>query len=418
METKRARFEIATNFDPALIPQLAAHDSVTWVYGKLNADVVGGGRASLVLPKVSWSELEAHVALCHQHGIKFNYLLNSLCMGNQEFEKPFHRRMIGLLDDLAQCGVDGLTVASPYLCELVKKQYPRFDVSISDYNRITTAQQMHYWLELGADEITLFPSVNRDFAKLRDLLVSARGGKARLRLIANNTCLRDCAFHENHANAAAHSSQRGHQSRKFHVDYHVLKCTNFKLQHPVQYLAAGWIRPEDVVHYERLCEETGNHDLTLKLTDRSKTTEFLARAARAYHQRRYDGNLFDLLNLATNKDRRQMHLGSVYRKAILGLYNIGSLKTMSSVMTVPELYLDNRALDGFLDKFAGGFACTDKVCADGVEADGAGAPRCGYCRAWAAKALRVDEQERQAWLEKSNAVLEDVRTSNILRFSR
>src|SRR5512142_2505754 len=251
-------YEVATNFDPQLVPALARLGSVTWVYGKLNADVIGGGRASLVLPKVSWAELEAHVALCHAHVIRFNYLLNSLCLGNQEFEKPFHRRLVRLLDRLEACGVDGVTVASPYLCELVKRQYPRLEVSLSGYARSTTAQQMKHWLDLGAHEITLFQSVNRDFPRLRQLLAAARGSRARLRLIANNTCLRECPFHENHANAAAHASQRGHRSRAFHVDYHLLKCTNHKLERPVQYLAAGWIRPEDVVHYERLCEETGN----------------------------------------------------------------------------------------------------------------------------------------------------------------
>jgi collagenase-like PrtC family protease len=414
-------FEVATNFDPEIVAELARCDSVTWVYGKLNADVIGGGRASFVLPRVSWSELEAHVALCHRHGIKFNYLLNSLCLGNQEFEKPFHRRLLRLLDRLAGCAVDGLTVASPYLCELVKRQYPRFEVSISDYNRITSPQQMKYWLELGADEITLFQSVNRDFARLRQLLVAARGTAARLRLIANNTCLRECPFHENHANAAAHSSQSGHRSRKFLVDYPLLKCTNAKLHHPVQYLAAGWIRPEDVVHYEQVCAETGSPNLTLKLTDRSKTTAFLARAARAYHERRYDGNLFDLLNLATNKDRRQVHLASFRRRALFGRYNIGAFQTMSAIGTLPELSLDNRQLDGFVDRFVSGFDCTGRVCDDGGAAEtspAAGGPRCGYCRTWAEKALRVDEPARQAWLAGSDAVLEDVRTSRMLRFAR
>jgi collagenase-like PrtC family protease len=415
-------YEVATNFDPQLVVELARFDSVTWVYGKLNADVIGGGRASFVLPQVSWGELEAHVALCHRHGIKFNYLLNSLCLGNQEFEKPFHRRLVRLLERLAECGVDGLTVASPYLCELVKRQYPRFEVCISDYARIATAQQMTHWLELGADEITLFQSVNRDFPRLRQLLEATRGSRARLRLIANNTCLRECPYHEVHANAAAHSSQHGHRSRQFLVDYHLLQCTNLKLQRPVQYLAAGWIRPEDVVHYRRLCEETGNTNLALKLTDRSKTTAFLARAAGAYHAGRYDGNLFDLLNLATNRDRRQVHLGPFRRRAFLGRYNVGLLKTMSAVATLPELHLDNRQLDGFADRFAKGFDCGARICDDGVP-EGGGVPgaagaRCGYCKAWAEKAFRVDPQAREAWLRGSNAVLEGIRTSDILRFSR
>lgn len=422
MDDGRIGLAVATNFDPKLIEELAKFDTVSWVYGKMNADVIGGGRNSIVLPKLSWKELERHVELCHKCGIKFNYLLNALCLGNREFDKKFHKGLIGLLDRLAEVKADGLTVASPYLCELGKKRYPQFEISISDFTRVSTVQQVKYWLDLGADEITLWQSVTRDFAALRGILSYAKWSPVRLRLIANNTCLRDCPFHENHANGNAHSSQKRHQARGIYIDYHVLKCTNYKMRHPVAFMAAGWIRPEDVVHYEQVCTETGNHNLTLKLTDRSKTTEFLVRAAKAYHERKYDGDLFDVFNTSTNRDRRQLHTKPYITRALLGLYNVGSLKRVAQVLNIPDVRLDNRELDGFLERFRAGFSCANRVCDDeGWLGEGAQVQtngKCQYCKRWANKAFRIDRQKQAEWVAESDAVLEDIKTSKMLYWAK
>ena len=80
------RFSMPTNFDPLLIEQAKAY-SVDEVYGKLTADVIGGGRLSQILPSVSFSRLRAHLALCKKHGISFNYLLNAASSDNVEYTR-------------------------------------------------------------------------------------------------------------------------------------------------------------------------------------------------------------------------------------------------------------------------------------------------------------------------------------------
>lgn len=421
-QEKKITFQIATNFDSKLIEQIANYDNFTWVYGKLNKDVIGGGRNSMVLPKLSWDELKEHVDLCHSHNIKFNYLMNSLCLGGMEFNKKFHKKLVKLLNKLTEIQVDAVTVATPYLCEMIKTQYPHFKVTISDYNRISSMQQFLYWQSMGVDEITLFPNFNRDFPMLREMLTLTKGTNLTLRLIANNTCLRECPYHENHGTNNSHSAMKNSFSSSFCIDFQVLKCMNYKIKHPTHFLATEWIRPEDVKYYEQLCEETGNYNLSLKLTDRTKTTEFLSRTAKAYYERDYDGNLFNIINVQTSKDRKQFHFAPFMKTAILGAYNRHSLLKIRGVNHSPELYLDNKKLDGFIEKFVKNYDCTNKICDDEEKSNGedksSSNGKCSYCKHWRDKAMKMDKQEVEAWIKLSDSIINDIKDSTILFASK
>ena len=143
-------YDIATNFDKEFIDHISKYENFSWVYGKLNTDIVGGGRQSTRLPLISWEELHSYVKYCHSKNIKFNYLLNALCLSGKEFEKDFHLELIELLDQIVKCEVDGVTVASPYICEIIKKQYPDLYISISVYNKVDSMRQLKYWKDIGA----------------------------------------------------------------------------------------------------------------------------------------------------------------------------------------------------------------------------------------------------------------------------
>ena len=88
------RLNIPTNFDPRLI-EAVADFPVDTVYGKLQRDIIGGGRPSQALPDISRDEVTDHIRLVHEKGFKFNYLLNSSCIGNlassQDFDLVFRR---------------------------------------------------------------------------------------------------------------------------------------------------------------------------------------------------------------------------------------------------------------------------------------------------------------------------------------
>ncbi len=68
----RMKYTVATNFDPELIGEIAKFNqdhTFSSVFGKLKKDIIGGGRSSVNLPKVSKNELKAYIQLCHKKGL-------------------------------------------------------------------------------------------------------------------------------------------------------------------------------------------------------------------------------------------------------------------------------------------------------------------------------------------------------------
>ena len=73
--TRPAQFSLAANYDPELVPALAAYP-VDEVYGKFPSDGVSGGRPRYLATPISEADLRRYIGLLDQHGIAFNYLLN------------------------------------------------------------------------------------------------------------------------------------------------------------------------------------------------------------------------------------------------------------------------------------------------------------------------------------------------------
>jgi collagenase-like PrtC family protease len=162
-------FSVATNFDGQLLERLEGFP-VREVFGKLPRDIVGGGRASYMLGRLSRRQLVRHVAAAGQRGIRFNYLLNSACLGNREFNRGFERRLLALLDWLVEIGVGAVTVALPSLLEIVKRRHPSLYVRVGVFARVDSVAKAQAWEDLGADGITLDPlAVNRNLDVLESI---------------------------------------------------------------------------------------------------------------------------------------------------------------------------------------------------------------------------------------------------------
>ena len=68
------------------------------------------------------------------------------------------------------------------------------------------------------------------------------------------------------------------------MDFNLINCTYRKVSNPKAILTSEWIRPEDIHYYEELAEETGNKNFSLKLVDRTRSTEFIGNVIKAYQQ--------------------------------------------------------------------------------------------------------------------------------------
>jgi collagenase-like PrtC family protease len=384
------RLSVATNFDPLLVEALRGYPVVE-LFGKLREDAVGGGRAPYQLAPVSRKRLAEHVRDARRAGIGFNYLLNAACLGNREITRTGQSEIEELCTWLTGIGVASVTVSSPLLLRLVKERFPALKVRISVFGGVDRVRKAQMWEEMGADCIVLDSLlVNREFAALERIRKAVR---CDLELLVNNSCLSGCAFSPTHMNALAHAGQAWHGNGGFFIDWCLLRCTEMKLRDPVNYLRSEWIRPEDL----RLYEEMG-FDL-FKVAERDLPTPVMANRVRAYAARRYDGNLLDLVqpfalrgvsgNEPYFRKGPGWFLKFLFRPALVNparmllLKRLADLRNMTRPVTgPPPVIVDNRALDGFMERFRES-GCRDLEC-----------DTCRWCHEFAEKAVRVDETRR------------------------
>lgn len=384
------KLSVPTNWQKDLLARLNK-ENIAEIYGKLKEDIFGGGRSSVYLPYVSKKEVKEFVSSAHNLGLKFNYLLNSLCLSNMEWTPKGQRQIRGFLDWLAQIGVDSVTVSLPYLLQMIKKCYPALEVNVSintDINSLTKAQT---WEDLGADQLTLSLNLNRDFETLKQI---RKNVKCRLQLIANLLCLHNYPFCTYHYISTSHNSQTSSKINKdLYFTYYQLQCRSLSLSEPYRIISSGWIRPEDLKYYEEIGIDR------IKLIDRRMKTELILRAVEAYSARSYEGNLFDLFLYRTTRENSQFSKNFIRRffDYFFSSRNLNVLriyKEMRYLQVQDSIYLDNRKLDGFISHFFEG-KCKLANCRE-----------CNYCRLIAEKALVIPGGYKEKMLKIYKNILQ------------
>lgn len=394
------KFNVATNWQEDFLLKIKK-GSIAELYGKLNDDFIGGARPSSCTPYISRKKISAYIGNVHKNGLEFNYLLNSTCLDNREITKEGYYEIRTLLDWLGNIGVDSVTVAIPYLLELIKKQYPQFKICVSAQANVDTVKRAARWEDLGADEITLsFINVNRDFSLLREIKNNI---KCKLNVIANLDCLYHCPFYEYHSNLSSHASQSCHHNKGFLVDYCYLRCIYQRFKNPVEFIRSPWIRPEDIHYYEDIGIDR------IKLLNRGMTTEALIRVVDAYASRRYDGNLLDLFsdpskNITNQKGLLFHKIKLFFRPSLVNIFKLFKMmNSMRELLSKRGVYIDNRALDGFIDYFIKG-ECSLKTCKE-----------CNYCEEVSKRVVKIDHGYQREVVEKYGEYLNAILSGGIFK---
>jgi len=394
------KFSVPTNWQPDLLEKLNKN-KIEEIYGKLDADIIGGGRPSVILPYITRSEAERHILLVHKYGLEFNYLLNASCLGNVEWTSKGQREIRSFLDWLAKVKVDSITVTVPYLLQMIKKCYPNFKVKASVSAKISTPLQAKYWEDLGVDEINLATwSVNRNFQLLRQIRKSV---KCILQTIANQRCLLDCPFTNYHYVIASHSSANNGSNRGFYIEYCGSMCRYLFLLEPWRLITACWIRPEDLHYYAEIGIDK------IKLLDRTMKTEEILRIVDAYTFEKYDGNLMDLF-LVNQSQLITSSRNNIFKKIkyLFNFRNVNIFRLRHYFKFFKEqdpTYLDNKKLDNFLDFFVKG-KCDISNC-----------DNCGYCKMIADKTLYIPKDYREKMLKVRKNFLDEIISGSIFRYA-
>ncbi|MBL0308989.1 MAG: U32 family peptidase [Bacteroidetes bacterium] len=409
VKDRPTRFSVACNFDPELIDKIAPYP-VYEVYGKLPSDYFGGGRPSFYLPNVDRQEMKRYVDHTHSKGIEFNYLLNSSSMDNIEFTTEGQRELRKLLDWLTEVGVDSITVSNLFFLRAIKQNYPHFRVRISAHRETDNARKVRFWEDNGADCVVISETtIHREMKILRSMREAVN---IDLSLIVNNWCRQDCAIASNHAVLLSNASRN--KGNKFPLDYCSIYCNAYRLEEPVNYIRANWIRPEDLHYYT----EMGYTNF--KIVERNTPTELLAMRVRAYDKQHYDGNLLDLVQnyaypASVFKSKHEKDSFSVKRmmKHFLKPGQVNLLRFPQIVdygkktsMVYPRqddnpVYINNRGLDGFMKRFET-LGCEEIDC-----------EACRYCHQWAEKTVHIDAEWRGAMTEKYDTLLNDLHSGSL-----
>jgi len=352
---------LGTNFEDSLVDRVRDFPVRTF-FGGFPTSLTGAGRPPYILPSVDAEAFRRHVAAIHRSGREFFATVNSTDLGLREYRpgylEEFRRELATLLD----LGVDGFVVALPALVETVHRTFPDVPISVSSFARIRSVTQAEYFLRLGADTVILEEG-NRNFPLIRGLV---RAG-AKVEVLVNQTCLRECPYRAHHLNTSSLSSQPGGDRLWF--EYPILECGLEVVRDPSKLISSIWVRPEDLAVYE----EAGVH--RFKISGRNRSTDWLARATRAYASRSYHGNLLDILSFVQAKGPQNAlevlakrgvapEVVTPFRDAFAGLNNV---------------VIDNQA---FPPNFLRRIAATD--------CERVSCRECGYCARVAERVVRLD----------------------------
>lgn len=361
---------IPCNWDYKLIKSLSGLSYT--VYGKLGIDDVGGGRPACKVPLPTRKFAQDFIKQVRRKGLDFNYLLNASCLGNREFTKNGYRLINKLLEWVENSGANYVTVAIPYLAELIKSRFPKLKIVVSKMAFVSNAHQAKFWEDLGVSEITLDPNITRNFQRLGQIRKAIKAG---LTLLVNESCLYHCPYVYYHVNSDSHASQS--KNVNGYICYSRLFCERVFMTEPEQIIKSMFVRPEDLHFYE----EIGIRKF--KIVGRDRPTEWILKVIKAYSKRSYDGNLADILGTFSrhnNIPEEELHLLKLNEVS-------GSLNTFEKLRRTnllrPKIYINNKALSNFISFFRG-FNCENSSCQE-----------CGYCEKYAKKAVFIDKKEQR-----------------------
>lgn len=232
------------------------------------------------------SRIEEDLLRLSEMGIRLNLLLNANCYGEHAASEYLQNRVMSIIEHLGRVGVAPavVTTASPAVAFILQRHAPQIDVRASANMKIGTPTAMQQVADLFGS-FCLQREYNRDLDHIRRVRQWTREQGKGLTVLANSGCLAHCPSQTYHDNLVAHEAQAD-EIRPL-PDWLSTNCRRL-MRAPANWamiLKATWIRPEDVRHYEGLCDH-------IKLATRMHSRP--RRVLDAYCRGRTFGNLADL----------------------------------------------------------------------------------------------------------------------------
>lgn len=311
--------------------------NIAEVYGNLPDFMpVGNGRGYIAYND-KLEEFERYVKYAKELGVKFNYTINAACTENQELTYLGQKKIIERMDYLIDIGIEKYTVASISLLQLLHHVYKdKIDITLSTISNVNSVNRAIQAEKIGASVIVLGEDETRNIDLIKNI---KKNVKCKLEIIVNSMCLWNCIYRQNHYNSLSHIKNENQTECSFYPN----QCYMIKLKNPVERIKSPWIRPEDIHKYEEL-----GIDLFKIIGREINQKADWVRMIEAYCQKKYNGNLIELLYAFSEK---------------------------------PDVYLENKSLDGFVDYFFNNEYKCSNICCTG---------KCDYCIKFYEKVKRND----------------------------
>lgn len=308
-------FSIPADFKIDTIPKLVSLEAkypgnkIREVFGNLSGSKWPSGHGFLQSQQYANDllELKQYIEQLDAYGIDFNYTFNAACLDNRDILKDGLDEILDYIGELVSAGVKRITLASPALISAVHKRYPELLITASAITHVDSVIKSKWLEELGVQTIVFDEDITRNIKRIRSI---ASCTDMDTEIIVNTKCTFNCLYRNFHYNSVCHNFPCGAHP----VFSYGGNCAAIRHNNPVELIKALWIRPEDLSKYENLGVKV------FKIIGRERLSDIdLLKMVEAYFSHSYDGNLIDLI--------------------------------FGFATTVKHLYIDNKSLDGFVDKF-------------------------------------------------------------------
>lgn len=287
------------------------------IYGALAKEVVRHGRSPESVPGVTREGAVKFRKFTKDKGFRFVYLLNApFNFDSAKTKKQVEAYLDWIMNEFQ---AEALMISSHELMRFVRELYPEVKIYISTIAGVLNAEQLEKFIDIRPNRVIPHHDVNRNFHDLEKMIKKACEWDVEIELMLTESCLRRCP------NRKVHYEYLGGKGND--APFHTV-CNTKKLTYPLELLKANVIRPEDMGFYGEMGVRY------FKVTGRSKPAAWLPEVTRAYLNRKYEGNLIRLLGIDP------------------------------SLKAEDWLYINNPALDGFLEDFprTGSEADEDTYC--------------------------------------------------------
>ena len=241
-------FSVPFNGDPGTLDALLKlrgrdGNAIREVYLNAPQSVTGSGRVGAETTERAFVETVERI---HDGGVRADITMNSTCEGAEWYDRETVSRQVGFVRRMhEERGVEAVTLANPFLIERVRDACPAIEISASVLADIDCFSRAEAYARAGASTVTVDTSANKDLKLLRQM--TDRLG-VEIKLMVNEGCLDKCPYRKFHMNYISHKSREtASEGTAFSF-----ACGDIILRDPGQVFKSNWVRPEDLVRYEKI----------------------------------------------------------------------------------------------------------------------------------------------------------------------